>query len=110
MGAVLAMECERARSRVSLGLDGELSEVEQAMLRAHVGRCAACAAFERDIDTVERLKPVAKNFGCTLAQLAIALVLANADVSVAIPGAKNRQQLESNVATGELPQIGRAHV
>jgi anti-sigma factor RsiW len=46
------MECERARSRVSLGLDGELSEVEQALLRAHVGRCAACAAFERDIDVL----------------------------------------------------------
>ena len=52
MGAVLAMECERARSRVSLGLDGKLSEVEQAMLRAHVGRCAACAAFERDVDVL----------------------------------------------------------
>jgi len=52
MGAALAMECERARSRVSLGLDGELSEVEQAMLRAHVGRCAACAAFERDVDVL----------------------------------------------------------
>jgi predicted anti-sigma-YlaC factor YlaD len=39
------MECERARLRASLGLDGELSQVEQALLRAHVGRCAACAAF-----------------------------------------------------------------
>jgi anti-sigma factor RsiW len=52
MGAVLAMECERARFRVSLGLDGELSEVEQALLRAHVGRCAACAAFGRDVDVL----------------------------------------------------------
>ena len=39
------MECERARLRASLGLDGELSQVEQALLRAHVGRCAACAGF-----------------------------------------------------------------
>jgi predicted anti-sigma-YlaC factor YlaD len=44
------MECERARARASLGLDGELSEVEQAQLRAHVGRCAACAAYARDLD------------------------------------------------------------
>jgi predicted anti-sigma-YlaC factor YlaD len=50
MGAVLAAECERARNRVSLGLDGELSEVEQALLRAHVGRCAACAGFASDLD------------------------------------------------------------
>jgi predicted anti-sigma-YlaC factor YlaD len=33
---------------VSLALDGELSEIEQVSLRAHVGRCAACAVFEGD--------------------------------------------------------------
>jgi len=54
MGAVLNAECERARSRVSLGLDGELSKVEQALLRAHVGRCAACAGFALDVDALTR--------------------------------------------------------
>ena len=54
MGVVQAVECERARRRVSLGLDGQLSEVEQAMLRAHVGRCAACAGFARDVDALTR--------------------------------------------------------
>lgn len=49
MGAVLTAECERARNRVSLGLDGELSQVEKALLRAHVGRCAACAGFAREL-------------------------------------------------------------
>jgi predicted anti-sigma-YlaC factor YlaD len=49
MGAVQPVECERARHLASLGLDGELSEVEQAVLRAHVGRCAACACFARDL-------------------------------------------------------------
>jgi anti-sigma factor RsiW len=34
---------------VSLALDGELSEIERVSLRAHVGRCAACAAFEGDM-------------------------------------------------------------
>jgi predicted anti-sigma-YlaC factor YlaD len=34
---------------VSLALDGELSEIERVLLRAHVGRCAACAAFEGDV-------------------------------------------------------------
>lgn len=52
MGAVLAAECERARAWASLGLDGELSQVEQALLRAHVGRCAACAEFARDADAL----------------------------------------------------------
>ena len=50
MGAVLSAECERARNRVSLGLDGELSQVEKALVRAHIGRCAACAGFARDLD------------------------------------------------------------
>jgi predicted anti-sigma-YlaC factor YlaD len=49
MGAVQHPECERARLWVSLSLDGELSEIEQVSLRAHIGRCAACAAFEGDV-------------------------------------------------------------
>ena len=49
MGVVLAAECERARARASLGLDGELSQLEQALLRAHIGRCAACAEFASDV-------------------------------------------------------------
>jgi hypothetical protein len=46
------MECERARLRVSLRLDGELSQLGQALLRAHVGRCALCAEFDRDLDAL----------------------------------------------------------
>jgi hypothetical protein len=54
MGAVRSAECERARSWVSLSLDGELSELEQVSLRAHVGRCAECAGFERDLSVLTR--------------------------------------------------------
>ena len=52
MGAVQHPECERARLWVSLALDGELSEIEQVSLRAHVGRCAACAAFGHEVDAL----------------------------------------------------------
>ena len=44
------MECDYARARASLALDGELSQVERAHLRAHVGRCTDCAAYARDLD------------------------------------------------------------
>jgi len=54
MGAVQNADCERAHAWVSLALDGELSEVEQGLLRAHVGRCAACAGFQRDVDALTR--------------------------------------------------------
>jgi predicted anti-sigma-YlaC factor YlaD len=36
--------CERARMWASLRLDGELSELEGALLDAHLGRCAECAS------------------------------------------------------------------
>jgi hypothetical protein len=35
--------------QASLRLDAELSEIEEASLRAHVGWCAACAGFEREL-------------------------------------------------------------
>ena len=49
MGAVRSAECELARLQASLRLDAELSEIEEASLRAHVGWCAACAGFEREL-------------------------------------------------------------
>ena len=36
--------CERARFWASLRLDGELSELEGALLDAHLARCAGCQA------------------------------------------------------------------
>ena len=37
--------CERARAWASRDLDGELSELESAMLHHHMHRCEPCAAF-----------------------------------------------------------------
>ena len=42
--------CERARAWVSLRLDGELSELEAAMLGAHLERCEACRGFAADAE------------------------------------------------------------
>jgi anti-sigma factor RsiW len=39
--------CERSRSWASLRADGELSELESALLDAHLARCASCSAFAR---------------------------------------------------------------
>ena len=41
--------CEQARERLSLQLDGELPELEIAVLERHLGRCGACAAFAADV-------------------------------------------------------------
>jgi predicted anti-sigma-YlaC factor YlaD len=41
--------CDRARLWVSLELDGELSEVESALLEEHVARCGTCATLRSDL-------------------------------------------------------------
>jgi anti-sigma factor RsiW len=37
--------CDRVRSQVSVELDGELSQLERAMVAWHLERCPTCAAF-----------------------------------------------------------------
>src|SRR2546430_413831 len=41
-----SQECERVRASVSAALDGELSEFESLLVRAHLGRCDTCREFE----------------------------------------------------------------
>jgi anti-sigma factor RsiW len=49
--------CARVREQVSLELDGELSQLEQRMLSAHLERCALCAAYASDVrDATERIR------------------------------------------------------
>jgi predicted anti-sigma-YlaC factor YlaD len=43
------MVCERVRGQVSVLLDGELSQLEQRMVAAHLDRCADCRAFEATV-------------------------------------------------------------
>jgi aryl-alcohol dehydrogenase-like predicted oxidoreductase len=49
------------------------------------------------LEAVQKLKPVADQAGCTLAQLAVAWVLNNSNVSSAIVGATRPEQLQDNV-------------
>jgi predicted anti-sigma-YlaC factor YlaD len=44
--------CDRARAWASLRTDGELSELESALLDAHLGRCDACRTFARGTEEV----------------------------------------------------------
>jgi predicted anti-sigma-YlaC factor YlaD len=46
---MLPMVCERVRGQVSVLLDGELSQLEQRMVAAHLDRCADCRAFEATV-------------------------------------------------------------
>src|SRR6187431_596619 len=46
--------CDRVRAQISLELDSELSQLERAMVAAHVVRCADCRAFRTGTTAVTR--------------------------------------------------------
>lgn len=62
--------------------------------------------FRQDLEIVGKLRPLTN--GRTLAQLALQFVLAHPAVSTAIPGIKNRAQLEANVAASLLPPLSQS--
>jgi predicted anti-sigma-YlaC factor YlaD len=41
--------CDRSRAWISLRLDGEISQIESALLRAHLTVCADCRSFGDDV-------------------------------------------------------------
>jgi predicted anti-sigma-YlaC factor YlaD len=41
--------CDRAREWISLRLDDEISELEDALLEAHLRRCAGCREYEASV-------------------------------------------------------------
>jgi aryl-alcohol dehydrogenase-like predicted oxidoreductase len=58
--------------------------------------------FARNLAVVERLKDVARQQGITVAQLAVAWVLANPVVDVAIVGARHPQQLDETTKAADV--------
>jgi len=65
------------------------------------------AEFERNVEIVQRLKPIAQRHGFHLSQLAIKFVLHHVGVTVALVGAKNPAQLEENATATFLAPITR---
>src|SRR3954454_13270314 len=51
MGALKA-GCIRAQEWASLELDGGLSELERALLHAHLDRCPTCAAYAASVQAI----------------------------------------------------------
>jgi aryl-alcohol dehydrogenase-like predicted oxidoreductase len=58
--------------------------------------------FQRNLDLVERVNLLARERGCTPAQLALAWLLGRGDDVVPIPGTKHRRYLEENVGALEV--------
>jgi aryl-alcohol dehydrogenase-like predicted oxidoreductase len=58
--------------------------------------------FARNLALVEHIETLAREKGCTPAQLALAWVLARGEDVVPIPGVKTRARLEENAAAGAV--------
>ncbi len=72
-------------------------------------------AFQKNLDLVAEVEAIARDKGCTPAQLALAWVLHQGDDIVPIPGTKRRSYLEENLAAldvvlgpDDLARIDRA--
>ena len=64
---------------------------------AVIERKSGLAKQEREIAAAEALRPIAAELNCSLAQLALAWVLSNGNVSTAIIGASKPSQILDNV-------------
>jgi aryl-alcohol dehydrogenase-like predicted oxidoreductase len=58
--------------------------------------------FQKNLDLVRRVEEIAREKGCTAAQLALAWVLAQGEDIVPIPGTKRRKYLEENGAADSM--------
>ena len=50
LSSILPEVCHRTRQQLSLRLDSELSELEEALVASHLARCGACSEFASEIE------------------------------------------------------------
>jgi predicted anti-sigma-YlaC factor YlaD len=100
--------CERARFWASLRLDGELSELESALLDAHLARCVGCREIAGGFDTstaalrsapLERLAPVAVDLPRSPRRLIATVAVAAVLVLGVIAGGLVRGEVSHDAAT-----------
>ena len=69
--------------------------------RSHMPRFQG-SNFEHNLNLVKKLKEIADRKNCTLAQLALAWLLARGEDVIPIPGTKRRERLKENLGAIEL--------
>ncbi|RLN83318.1 hypothetical protein BBO99_00002228 [Phytophthora kernoviae] len=58
--------------------------------------------FQERVEAADKLKPIAKELGCSMAQMAIAWAVTNKNVSTVLLGASRPSQLEENLKSLEV--------
>jgi len=79
----------------------QASQYAEDDMRRHDPRWAG-ENFEKNMQAVAQLTELAASKGCTVAQLAIAWLLAQGDDIVPIPGTKSPRRLEENVGSASV--------
>ena len=91
--------------QVSSRLDSELSELEEALLRAHLARCAACRSFADDLETITdalRTAPLVET------SMRFQLPRRPARVGVAHAGSAAAAAIVATIALGSFVGLGSA--
>ncbi len=83
-------------------LTGKYKSVDKAPSGARMSRRTSPHLTDENLARVRKLRPVAKDKGCTVGQLAIAWVLANPALTCAITGASRPEQVAENAKAAEL--------
>lgn len=78
-------------------LEGEGRYGDPATVTGH-----RLARLEKGVGVVDRIRPITERLGCPMAELALAWVLSNPNVSTVILGASRISQLEANFKALEL--------
>src|SRR5207247_4964729 len=66
------------------------------------GRLFSPRVLRRNLDKVDRLRPIAERLGADLAALALRAVIEPRGVTVAIAGSRNPAHVRGNAAAGDL--------
>jgi aryl-alcohol dehydrogenase-like predicted oxidoreductase len=74
----------------------QFEDLEQDDYRRHAPRFQG-DNFQKNLELVKQIESMAKEKGCSAAQLALAWVLAQEEYIIPIPGTKRRQYLEENL-------------
>ena len=85
----------------SIPEDSRLKKSDNPFIKAMAERFGT-AEWQKDIEKVKGLQPIAEKLGCNLATLAMAWVVKNPRVSTAITGASKPEQLIETVKSLEI--------
>jgi predicted anti-sigma-YlaC factor YlaD len=108
MTAATGQLCSRARFWASLRVDGELSELEGALLDAHLGRCADCRTYAEGVAgataalrsaPLERATPIVVAAPARPGRIVAGLVAATLVVLAAVVGGLIRENVTGAAST-----------